>query len=168
MRAACRWVAVDLRAHGGQAALRGGIVAGVVAWLVLAAMLLGGANSPWLGLYDRTHGPDVVVYLAPGTPADGLATLSGVGEASKPVAAGTATLEQGGTAALELGDTQVELRAMPATAPAMLTPLVVAGSWLTAARPNGVVVEASFAAPARLTFGSLIPLPASAHAPATP
>ncbi len=164
MRAACRWVAVDLRAHGGRAALTGVIVAGVVAWLVLAAMLLGGANSPWLGLYDRTHGPDVVVYLAPGTLADGLATLSGVGEASKPVAAGRATLEQGGTAALEQGDTQVELRAMPATAPAMLTPLVVAGSWLSAARPNGVVVEASFAAAARLTVGSLITLPGSGHA----
>ncbi len=163
MRAACRWVAVDLRAHGGQAALTGVIVAGVVAWLVLAAMLLGGANSPWLGLYDRTHGPDVVVYLAPGTPADGLATLSGVREASKPVAAGTATLEQGGAAALEQGDTQVELRAMPATAPAMLTPLVVAGSWLSAARPNGVVVEASFAAAARLTVGSVITLPGSGH-----
>jgi hypothetical protein len=74
-----------------------------------------------------------------------------VREVSKPVTAGTATLEQGGTAALEQGDSQVELRAMPAAGPAMLTPLVVAGSWLSAARPNGVVVEASFAAAARLT-----------------
>ena len=164
MRAACRWVASDLRSHGGQAALTGAIVAGVVAWLVLAAMLLEGANSPWLGLYDRTHGPDVVVYLAPGTAAGGLATLSGVREASTPVAAGTATLEQGGTATLGQGDTQVELRAMPAAGPAMLTPLVVAGSWLSAARPNGVVVEASFAAAARLTVGALITLPGPGHA----
>jgi putative ABC transport system permease protein len=163
VRAAWRWVSGDLRAHWGQATLTGVIVAGVVAWLVLAAMLLEGANSPWLGLYDRTHGPDVVVYLASGTPADGLAAPSGVREVSKPVAAGTATLEQGGTAALEQGDTLVELRAMPAAGPAMLTPLVVAGSWLSAARPNGVVVEASFAAAARLTVGSLITLPGSGH-----
>jgi putative ABC transport system permease protein len=164
MRAVRRWVAGDLRAHWGQAALTGAIVAGVVAWLVLAAMLLEGANSPWLGLYDRTHGPDVVVYLAPGTAAGGLATLSGVQEASKPVAAGTATLKQGGTAALQQGDTQVELRAMPAAGPAMLTPLVIAGSWLSAARPDGVVVEASFAAAARLTVGSLVTLPGPGHA----
>lgn len=164
MRAAWRWVSGDLRAHWGQAALTGAIVAGVVAWLVLAAMLLEGANSPWLGLYDRTHGPDVMVYLAPGTAAGDLATLSGVREASKPVAAGTATLEQGGTAALEQGDTQVELRAMPAAGPTMLTPLVVAGSWLSAARPNGVVVEASFATAARLTVGSLITFPGAGHA----
>jgi putative ABC transport system permease protein len=155
MRAVWRWVGGDLRANWGQAALTGVIVAGVVAWLVLAAMLLEGADSPWLGLYDRTGGPDVVIYLAPGTHVGGLASLAGVREASQPVAAGTATLEQ--------GDTQVELRAMPAAAPAMLTPLVVAGSWLSAARPNGVVVEASFAAAARLTVGSPVTLPGSGH-----
>jgi putative ABC transport system permease protein len=165
MRAAWRWVSSDLRAHWGQAIFTAAIVAGVVASLVLAAMLLEGANSPWLGLYDQTHGPDVVVYLAARTPADRLATLPGVREASPPVAAGTATLEQAGIATPGAGDTQVELRAMPATAPAMLTPLVVDGSWLSAARPNGVVVEASFAAAARLTVGSPITLPGSGHRP---
>jgi putative ABC transport system permease protein len=158
MRAACRWVAADLRAHARQAALTGIIVAAVVAWLVLAAMLLEGASSPWLGLYDRTGGPDVVVYLAPGTPTTGLAGLGGVREASQPVAAGSARMDLDGTSAREQGDTQVELRAMPPTASAMLTPLVVAGSWLSPGRPDGVVVEASFAAAAHLTVGSTVTL----------
>jgi len=171
MRAVRRWVAGDLGAHWGQAALTGGIVAGVVTCLVLAAMLLEGASSPWLGLYDRTHGPDVVVYLAPGTQAGRLGGLAGVTQASQPVQSGTATLEQVSTATLEQvstatleqGDTQVELRAMPPAAPAMLTPFVVAGSWLSAARPDGVVVEASFAAAARLTVGSPVTLPGPGH-----
>ncbi len=157
-RASRRWVGADLRVHAGQAAVTAIIVAIVVAWLVLAAMLLEGASSPWVGLYDRTGGPDVVVYLAPGTPAGSLATLPGVREASKTVAAGLATMDSGAAATPEQGDTQVELRAMPATAPAMLTPLVVAGSWLSPARPDGVVVEASFAAAAHLTVGSPVTL----------
>ena len=169
MRAAWRWVSSDLRAHWGQAAFTAAIVAGVVASLVLAAMLLEGADSPWLGLYDQTSGPDVVVYLAAGTPADRLGALPGVRAASQPVVAGPATLEQDGTAgqdsAAEVGATppQVELRAMPVGAPAMLTPLIVDGSWLSPARPDGVVVEASFAAAARLAIGSPISLPGSGH-----
>jgi putative ABC transport system permease protein len=157
-RAGRRWVAADLRAHAGQAALTGLIVAAVVAWLVLAAMLLEGASSPWLGLYDRTGGPDVVVYLAPSTSTGGLATLAGVRQVSQAVPAGLATMEPGGAATRELAGTQVELRAMPATAPAMLTPLVVAGSWLSPAHPSGVVVEASFADAAHLTVGSPVRL----------
>jgi putative ABC transport system permease protein len=174
MRAVRRWVTGDLGAHWGQAALTGVIVAGVVTCLVLAAMLLEGASSPWLGLYDRTHSPDVVVYLAPGTQVGHLGGLAGVTEASQPVQAGPASLEQdstapvgqGGAATLGQGDTQVELRAMPAAGPAMLTPLVVAGSWLSAARPDGVVVEASFASAARLTVGSLVTLRGGGHAAA--
>jgi len=157
-RPSARWVAADLRAHAGQAALTGVIVATVVGWLVLAAMLLEGAASPWLGLYDRTGGPDVVVYLTPGTSTSGLATLAGVSAASQPVAAGLATMEPGGAATREPAGTQVELRAMPATAPAMLTPLVVAGSWLSRARPTGVVLEASYAEAAHLTVGSPVTL----------
>ena len=166
-RATRRWIAADLRAHAGQAALTGIIVAAVVAWLVLAAMLLEGASSPWLGLYDRTGGPDVVVYLAPGTPTGGLAALSGVRAASQGVAAGLATMESGGTATRELAGTQVELRAMPATGPAMLTPLVVAGSWLSPGRPGGVVVEASFADAAHLTVGSPVALSGSGRGTVT-
>jgi putative ABC transport system permease protein len=166
-RASRRWIAADLRAHAGQAALTGIIVAAVVAWLVLAAMLLEGASSPWLGLYDRTGGPDVVVYLAPGTPTGGLAALSGVRAASQGVAAGLATMESGGTATRELAGTQVELRAMPATGPAMLTPLVVAGSWLSPGRPGGVVVEASFADAVHLTVGSPVTLSGSGRGTVT-
>jgi putative ABC transport system permease protein len=159
-------VGADLRAHGGQAVLTGIIVAAVVAWLVLAAMLLEGASSPWLGLYDRTGGPDVVVYLQPGTPTGGLTALPGVREASKAVAAGLATMGPGAATPLQ-GGTQVEMRAMPAAGPAMLTPLVVAGSWLSAARPSGVVVEASFAAAARLAVGSPVVLAGSGRGPVT-
>jgi putative ABC transport system permease protein len=141
-------VRADLRAHWRQAVLTGGIVAGVVAWLVLAAMLLEGANSPWQGLYDRTGGADVVVTLAPGTPVGELAGLPGVRQASPPVQAVTVTLAGVPTAP------QVQLRAMPYAEPAMSAPLVVGGSWLSPAQPDGVVVEASLAAAARLRIGS--------------
>src|SRR5262249_47645592 len=84
VRAAGRWIRADVRAHGGQGVLTAGIIAVVVAWLVLAGMLLRGANSPWAVLHDRTHGADVTVYLAHGTPTGVLATLPGIQEASAP------------------------------------------------------------------------------------
>jgi putative ABC transport system permease protein len=160
-----RWVRADLRAQWGQATLTGGIVAAVVAWLVLAAMLLEVANSPWQGLHDRTHGADVVVTLAPGTPHAGdLSALPGVREASRPVAAVSATLA--GVATAVPAAPQVQLQAMPYTEPAMSAPLVVEGSWLSPAHPDGVVVEASLAAATRLRPGSRLTVDATGGVPA--
>jgi len=147
-----RWARADLRAQWGQAVLTGGIVAAVVVWLVLAAMLLEGADSPWQGLHDRTHGADVVVTLAPGTPAGGLSALPGVQEAGRPIAAVSATLA--GLPTAVPAAPQVQLQAMAYAEPAMSGPLVVRGSWLSPAHLDGVVVEASLAAATRLRPGS--------------
>ena len=64
MRATFRWTRADLRARRGQALLTIGVVAGVVAALVIATMLLEGAVNPWKGLFARTHGADLMVYLS--------------------------------------------------------------------------------------------------------
>jgi putative ABC transport system permease protein len=152
VRATRRWVTASLRAHRGQSALTSGIVAAVVAWLALAVMLLQGASSPWLALHARTHGADVLVYLAPGTDTRALAALPGVREASQPVAAAPATLEQDTVRA------PVELRGMPDAEPAMSAPLVIEGTWLSSARPDGAIVEASFATATHLGLGAAITL----------
>ncbi|HEX4830546.1 MAG TPA: FtsX-like permease family protein [Trebonia sp.] len=148
--ATARWIRADWRAHTGQAALTAGIVAAVVAWLLLAAMLLEGANSPWAALHARTRGADVLLYLPPGTPVAGLSTLPGIEQASAPAPAIAATMDQGAIRS------PVELRAEPDTEPAMSAPVVIAGSWLSSAQPDGVVVEASLAAATRLRPGSAI------------
>jgi putative ABC transport system permease protein len=151
-RAARRWIAADLRAHRGQAALTAGIVAVMVAWLVLAGMLLRGANSAWAVLHERTHGADVTIYLAHGTPDPPLSELSGVAEVSPLVPSGQATVVTDTVRA------QAELRAMPDAEPAMSAPLVIAGQWLSSARPGGVVVEASLATATHLRPGMHITL----------
>lgn len=161
MRATRRWVTASLRAHRGQSALTSGIVAAVVAWLALAVMLLQGASSPWLALHARTHGADVLVYLAPGTDTRALAGLPGVREVSRPVAAAPATLEKDTVRA------PVELRGMPDAEPAMSAPLVIEGTWLSSARPDGAIVEASFAAATHLGLGGAITLAGVDGAPVT-
>jgi putative ABC transport system permease protein len=55
MRGALRWVRADLRAHRGQSVTTVAVVAGVVAALVLAVMLLEGALNPWQQLFARTR-----------------------------------------------------------------------------------------------------------------
>ena len=151
MRGTRRWVRADLRAHRGQSAWTVAVVAGVVAALVLATMLLEGALNPWQELFDRTHGADALIYLADGTPTGVLRDLPGVQAAAAPYEAAPATLVQEGA-----HKSPVELRAMKTALPAMSAPLVVAGSWLRAGQPGGVVVEASFAAATRVGVGDRI------------
>ena len=55
MRGTLRWARADLRAHRGQALLTMGVVAGVVAALFFAVVLLQGAVNPWQRLFDRTR-----------------------------------------------------------------------------------------------------------------
>ena len=65
--ATLRWVRADLLARRVQAILTVAVVAGVVAALLLAAMLLEGTTNPWQGLYARTHGADVMIRFGYGT-----------------------------------------------------------------------------------------------------
>ena len=158
MRATFRWTRADLRARRGQALLTIGVVAGVVAALVLAAMLLEGAVNPWKGLFARTHGADMIVYLnydgADNKPLDTapLAHLPDVRAMAGPYQFSPATLE------FHQSETGIQLTAMPVklSSMPMSVPLVVAGSWLTPADKPGVVLEASFAASIGVRVGNRI------------
>ena len=150
MRGTLRWARADLRARRGQALLTVGVVAGVVAALVLATMLLEGATNPWKGLFNRTHGADLVVWFSYGTDTSDLSRLAGVQGVAGPYEVAPATLEQ------SAGKSPVQLTAMKTTEPAMSAPLVVAGTWLRRSQPDGVVIEASFAAAAHVGLGDQI------------
>jgi putative ABC transport system permease protein len=152
VRGTVRWTRADLRAHAGQSALTVAVVAGVVAALVLATMLLEGALNPWQELFARTRGADVLVYLADGTQAQGLRDLPGVQAVAAPYDSAPATLVQGAE------KSPVDLLGLKPALPAMSAPLVVAGSWLRAGDPDGVVVEASFAAATHVGVGDQIVL----------
>src|SRR5580693_4473705 len=152
--ATLRWVRADLRARRVQAILTVAVVAGVVASLLLAAMLLEGTTNPWQGLFARTHGADVMLRFGYGTDLARLDALPGVTGVGTPSTIASATLEQGAT------EFPVELRAMRPTEPSMSAPLVTEGTWLrpgnSPAAPAGAVVEASFAAATNLQVGDRV------------
>jgi putative ABC transport system permease protein len=150
MRGTLRWARADLRGRRGQALLTIGVVAGVVAALFLATMLLQGTVNPWQQLFARTHGADVLIYFQNGTDTKDLRSLPGVQAVGKPYQAASATLEQGAV------KSPVELRGMTPVPPAMSTPLLVAGTWLQASQQDGAVVEASFAAAVHVGVGAQI------------
>jgi putative ABC transport system permease protein len=149
---ALRWAQADLRAHRVQSAVMVAVVAGVVAALLLAAVLLEGALNPWQQLFARTHGADALLFLAHGTPTRQLSALPGVGAVGRPYDAASATLVRG------VQKSPVQLDGVPMTLPAMSAPLVVAGSWLSAGSPDSVVIEASFATAVHVGVGSAIVL----------
>jgi putative ABC transport system permease protein len=152
VRGAIRWVRADLRAHRGQSVTTVAVVASVVTALVLAVMLLEGALNPWQELFARTSGADALVYLADGTQAGQLRTVAGVTAVAAPYDAAPATLVQGAR------KSPVQLCAMTQAPPAMSAPLIVAGTWLRASQPDGVVIEASFAAAVHVGTGDQIVL----------
>jgi putative ABC transport system permease protein len=59
MRGTLRWARADLRARRGQALITVAVVAGVVAALFLATMLLQGAVNPWQQLFPRRGRADL-------------------------------------------------------------------------------------------------------------
>jgi putative ABC transport system permease protein len=150
MRGTLRWARADLRARRSQALLAVGVVAGVVAALVLATVLLQGAFNPWQQLFDRTRGADVLIYFTNGTNTGELHSMPGVKAVAPPYQAVSAALEQGPVRS------PVELRAMTPVLPAMSAPLVVAGTWLRPSAPDGAVLEASFAAAVHVGVGDKI------------
>jgi putative ABC transport system permease protein len=154
VRGGIRWIRADLLAHRSQSGVTVAVIAGVVAALVLAVMLLEGALNPWQQLFNRTRGADVLVYLADGTSTSALRALPGspVRDVAAPYDVAPATLVQGAQ------KSPVQLDGMTPQLPAMSAPLVVAGSWLRASQPDGVVVEASFAAAVHVGIGDRIVL----------
>ena len=77
MRGTLRWARADLRARRGQALITVAVVAGVVAALFLATMLLQGAVNPWQQLFARTRGADVLIYFQNGTDTSELRYVAG-------------------------------------------------------------------------------------------
>jgi putative ABC transport system permease protein len=150
MRGTLRWARADLRARPSQALLTVGVVAGVVAALVLATMLLQGAVNPWQQLFARTNGADVLIYFQNGTDTSELSSVPGTRQVGQPYRAAAATLEQGPV------QSPVELAAMTPVPPAMSTPLMVAGTWLRSSEQDGAVLEASFAAAVHVGVGARI------------
>jgi putative ABC transport system permease protein len=150
MRGTLRWARADLRAGRSQALLTVGVVAGVVAALCLATVLLQGAVNPWQQLFDRTRGADVLIYFSNGTNPGDLHLMSGIQAVAPPYQAASATLEQGPARS------PVELRAMTPVLPAISAPLVVAGTWLRSSVRDGAVLEASFAAAVHVGVGDSI------------
>jgi putative ABC transport system permease protein len=150
MRGTLRWARADLRARRGQALITIAVVAGVVAALFLATMLLQGAVNPWQQLFAQTRGADVLVYFASGTNTTELRSVPGVQAVAKPYQAASATLEQGAV------KSPVELRAMTPVLPAMSAPFIVAGSWLRSSAQDGAVLEASFAQAVHAGVGTRI------------
>jgi putative ABC transport system permease protein len=150
MRGTLRWARADLRARRGQALITVAVVAGVVTALMLATMLLQGAVNPWQQLFSRTHGADALIYFQNGTNTSELRYVAGIREIGQPYQAASATLEQSAV------KSPVELRAMTSTLPAMSAPLLVAGTWLRPAAPDGAVIEASFAQAVHVGVGMRI------------
>src|SRR5215472_5093510 len=150
MRGTLRWARADLRARRSQALLTVGVVAGVVAALALATVLLQGAVNPWQQLFDRTRGADALIYFTNGTNTGDLHSIPGVQAVAPPYQAASATLEKGPARS------PVELRAVTSVLPAISAPLVVAGTWLRPSAPNGAVLEASFAAAVHVGVGDRI------------
>jgi putative ABC transport system permease protein len=150
MRGTLRWARADLRARRGQALITVAVVAGVVTALMLATMLLQGAVNPWQQLSSRTHGADALIYFQNGTNTKELRYVAGIKEIGKPYQAASATLEQSAV------KSPVELRAMTSALPAMSVPLLVAGTWLRPAAPDGAVIEASFAQAVHVGVGDRI------------
>ncbi len=150
MRGTLRWARADLRARRGQALITVAVVAGVVTALMLATMLLQGAVNPWQQLFSRTHGADALIYFQNGTDTRELRSVPGIREIGQPYQAASATLEQSAV------KSPVELRAMTSALPGMSAPLLVAGTWLRPAVPDGVVIEASFAQAVHVGVGMRI------------
>jgi putative ABC transport system permease protein len=150
VRASLRWIRADLRARPGQAAAMVLVVAGVVAALLLSATLLEGATNPWRALFEQTRGAGVWLRLTPGADPRPLAGIDGVTGVAGPYRSAAATLVRGPVTA------PVQLWAMRPALPPIGRPLVRRGRWLTASRPSGVVVEASFAQALHVRPGSAL------------
>ncbi len=148
MRAALRWIRADLRARPGQALAMAGVMAGVVSALLLSATLFEGAANPSRALFAQTNGADIWLRLRAGTSAAPLSGLVGVEQLAGPYQATAATIVRGPQTA------PVQLWAMRPVPPAIGRPLVRQGRWLTATRPRGVVLEASFAQAVHASVGS--------------
>jgi putative ABC transport system permease protein len=147
--AGSRWIRADLRARRGQAVLTVLAVAGIVAALITAVTLLEDSTNPWRGLHAQTEGAHVWFYTRDNTAAlNEVQKLDGVTASAGPYRSAPVTVLQDGQRE------PASLRAMPAAPPRVARPAVVEGGWLDPSRPDGVVVERSFARDLGLSIGA--------------
>ncbi|MFJ4963984.1 ABC transporter permease [Streptomyces sp. NPDC088729] len=158
MRATLRWAHSDLRTHRGQALFIVGATVGVVTALLLAAALFGYATNPWQRIFTESRGAHVWMHTAASADPGRLASQDGVDALSGPYRTAFATVESGGVRA------GVELRAAGEEPPGTGRPLLTAGRWLTAAEPDGVVLENSLARALWAEPGDRLTVPGSDRA----
>ncbi|WP_433500066.1 FtsX-like permease family protein [Sphaerimonospora sp. CA-214678] len=143
-----RWIRADLRARRGQALLTVLTVAGIVAALIAAATLLEDGTNPWRGLFERGRGAHIWLHTKAVPDVSALKSLDGVGDVAGPYHSAPAALVDGGR------KVPISLQEAPAALPTVARPLLREGRWLDVRRPEGVVVERSFARALGLRPGS--------------
>src|SRR5260370_37803245 len=104
-----------------------GVVAGVVAALLLSATLFEGAANPWRALFAQTNGADIWARPRAGTSTGPLAGLAGVEEIARPYQAPAAPVTGGRRPQTAPG----QLWAMQPGPPAIRPPLGRPGRWLS-------------------------------------
>jgi putative ABC transport system permease protein len=145
-----RLAARDVRRHVSQAVLLVVAIAAATATLTMAIALSGvTSQSPYLTTRAATKGPDVVAYTTSASQAKSLAHAAGVTNHSGPFPVVSATIRFDG----RFSDVLAEGRAV--TPAAVDQPLVTAGSWV---RPDGVVIERTFADALGVSVGDRISL----------
>jgi hypothetical protein len=145
-----RLAARDVRRHAAQAVLLVVAIAAATATLTMGLALNGvTSRSPYLTTRGATKGPDVVAYLTSAAQASNLTHAPRVTSHSGPFPVVSATIRFGRREA----DVFAEGRSM---APAAVDqPLVTAGSWV---RPDGVVIERTFADALDVSVGDRVRL----------
>jgi len=145
-----RLAARDVRHHAAQAVLLVVAIAAATATLTMAIALSGvTSQSPYLTTRAATKGPDVVAYTTSASQAANLARASGVSSHSGPFPVVSATIHFDG----RFSDVFAEGRSM--TPAEVDQPLLTAGSWV---RPDGVVIERTFADALGVSVGDRISL----------
>ena len=147
-----RLAARDVRHHAGQALLLVVAIAAATATLTMGLALNGVTSKPpYVTTRDATMGPDVVGYLTSVPAANSLTHAAGVANHSGPFPVVSATIRFAGRQA----DVWAEGRSPVAAAVAVDQPLLTAGSWV---RPNGVVIERTFADALGVSVGDRVSL----------
>jgi len=156
VRATLRWAHSDLRTHRGEALFLVLATAGIVVSLLLAAALFGYATNPWQRVFAQAHGAHVTLHTTGTADAAKLARLDGVDDVAGPYPTSSLTVASRGSRA------SVELRGTPER-PDVGRPLITSGKWLSAATPDGVVLESRLARALLAAPGDTLTVPGTAR-----
>jgi putative ABC transport system permease protein len=144
-----RLVLRDVRHHLAQAILLVVAIAAATATLTMALALNGVTSHPYAVTRAATKGPDVVAYLTSASQAGKLIGAAGVTSHSGPYPVASATIRSDGRYAVAFTEGRTTALA------AVDRPLLTAGSWV---RPDGIVLERTFAAALGVSVGDRVTL----------